>query len=126
MSIKLVRSSTLGIRPAKRLRQQFCVRLWQGLRGGTSPGPNSELLRNFTFSSPGGTSTTIPQVNITPYTVAGGLGSSLGYQFQFDLTGGSTVSFGGIWGANVVPAPSALALAGLSGVNLLVRRRRKI
>ena len=100
--------------------------LWQGLRGGTSPGSNSELLRNFTFSSPGGTSSTIPQVNITPYTVAGGLGSSLGYQFQFDLSGGSTASFGGVWGGNLVPAPSALALVGLSGVNLLIRRRRKI
>ena len=98
--------------------------LWQGLRGGTSPGPNSELLRDFTLSSPGGSSTTIPQAFITPYSVAGGLGSSLGYQFQFDLSGGSTASFGGVWGANVVPAPSALALVGLSGVNLLVRRRR--
>ena len=97
--------------------------LWQGLRGGTSPGVNSELLRNFTFPTPGATSTPIPLVQITPYTVVGGLGTSLGYQFQFDLSGGSTASFTGIWGGNLVPAPSALALVGLSGVNLLRRRR---
>ena len=97
--------------------------LWQGLRGGTSPGSNSELLRNFTFTTPGATSTPIPLVQITPYTVVGGLGTSLGYQFQFDLSGGSTASFSGIWGGNLVPAPSALALVGLSGVNLLRRRR---
>ena len=97
--------------------------LWQGLRGGTSPGVNSELLRNFTFTTAGATSTPIPSVQITPYTVVGGLGTSLGYQFQFDLSGGSTASFTGIWGGNLVPAPSALALVGLSGVNLLRRRR---
>jgi len=97
--------------------------LWQGLRGGTSPGANSELLRGFTFTTPGATTAIIPSVQITKYTVVGGLGTSLGYQFQFDLSGGSTASFTGIWGGNLVPAPSALALVGLSGVNLLRRRR---
>ena len=97
--------------------------LWQGLRGGTSPGVNSELLRNFTFPTPGATSTPIPLAQITKYTVVGGVGTSLGYQFQFDLSGGSTASFAGNWNAALVPAPSALALVGLSGVNLLRRRR---
>ena len=97
--------------------------LWQGLRGGTSPGVNSELLRNLDFSTPGATTAPIPLAQITKYTVVGGVGTSLGYQFQFDLSGGSTASFTGIWGGNLVPAPSALALVGLSGVNLLRRRR---
>lgn len=97
--------------------------LWQGLRGGTSPGVNSELLRGFIFSTPGATTAPIPMAQITKYTVVGGVGTSLGYQFQFELSGGSTASFAGNWSAALVPAPSALALVGLSGVNLLRRRR---
>ncbi len=99
--------------------------LWQGLRGGTSPGTNSQLMSYFTFSSPGSVSSLIPEATVTPYTVAGPLGASLGYQFQFDLSARSTVSFSGIWGANlVVPAPSALALCGISG--LIIKRRRRL
>lgn len=97
--------------------------LWQGLRGGTSPGTYSQLMTSFSMSSPGSMTSLVPTSNITPYSVVGGTGTSLGYQFQFDLSAQSTVSFGGIWGANV-PAPSALAIAGISGI--IIKRRRRL
>ncbi|MCE9619536.1 MAG: hypothetical protein K8R92_06475 [Planctomycetes bacterium] len=99
--------------------------LWQGLRGGTSPGTNSELMKFFSFSSPGSTSSIIPGVVITPYPVAGPLGPSLGYQFQFDMTGKSTVAFTGIWGADSIPIPTpgSFALVGIAGIGLRKRRR---
>lgn len=97
--------------------------LWQGLRGGTSPGANSELLRDFTLTSPGATTWSLPNTSITPYNVAGPLGPSMGYQFQFDLTGGSSVAFTGNWVATVVPAPGVFALCGLAGIGLQRKRR---
>ena len=96
--------------------------IWQGLRAGVSPGVNSQLLSSFTFSSPGSVSTLIPLSTITPYNALSTAGSSLGYQFQFDLSAKSTVSFGGVWAATV-PAPGALALLGFTGV-IMKRRRR--
>jgi hypothetical protein len=96
--------------------------IWQGLRDGVSPGVNSQLLSSFTFSSPGSVSTLIPLSTITPYNALSTAGSSLGYQFQFDLSAKSTVSFGGVWAATV-PAPGALALLGFTGV-IMKRRRR--
>ena len=100
--------------------------LWQGLRGGTSPGPNSQLMSSFTFSSPGSEASLIPTVTIVNYTVAGGLGSSLGYQFDFNLSANSTVSFTGIWGGNlIVPTPGVSALVGLAGI-MVSRKRRQM
>ncbi len=100
--------------------------LWQGLRGGTSPGPNSELMKFFSITSPGATTTPLSSVNIVPYAVAGPLGPSLGYEFLFNLTGKSTVAFTGIWGATSIPipAPGAMALVGVAGI--LVQKRRRV
>ena len=95
--------------------------MWNGLCGGTSPGANSQLMSYFTFSTPGSMTSVIPLVSITPYSAFESAGSSLGYQFQFDLTARSTVSFGGIWAT--VPAPGALALLGFTGV--IIKRRRR-
>lgn len=97
--------------------------LWQGLRGGTSPGTNSQLMQHSTFTSPGSMSSLIPSVSITAYSVVGGTGTNLGYEFQFDLSAQSFVSFSGNWGA-YVPTPGAWTLCAISGI--IIKRRRRL
>ncbi len=95
--------------------------LWKGLLNGSSPGTNSELLSSYALTVPGSTTGVLPSTIITPYSAPASANSSLGYQFEFDLSSNAMVSFSGVWSA--VPSPSALTLIGCAGVTISRRRR---